>query len=275
LDEEGLYEKHICLDKKIPKKGYHEGYYILDANSQPFFLEHFSEESIVGIKGEYYIVGEKKFTKEVDSYIQPLKDWLSSSDTLDAYNEILFKKIWDTYASGSIPKWSMAALCYYDSEHELEHVNEKKYGIVNYFNLPEEPEPYDWYTRWINGEPKSMPKYKISRIAGTVINTDNNHHVVTLLTKYGAVNVKFNKGHYAFYSKRISTKLDPNSDKKTVLEDSWLKRGNLIAVAGIRRGDQYWPLVYQDTIYKHTVNLIKEVYYDGTLLLQAERIKVD
>ena len=30
-------------------------------------------------------------------------------------------------------------------------------------------------------------------------------------------------------------------------------------------------MIYNDTIYKHTVNLIKEVKEDGTLLMQAER----
>lgn len=275
LHEDGLYEKHIEVNKKIPKKGYHEGYYILDNNSQSFFTKHFTENSVVGIKGDYYIVSEKKFTKEVDSYIQPLKDWFTQEGILDSYNEALYKSVWNEYASGSLAKWSMQSLCYYNEEHELEHIEEEMYGIVNFYDLPETPEPYEWYTRYINGQPKAIPKFKISRIAGTVLNADNNHHIVTILTKYGSVNVKMNKGHYAFYNKRISAKLDPNSDKKTVLEESWLKRGNLIVIAGYRRDEQFCPLVYADTIYKHTVNLIKEVYEDGTLLLQAERVKID
>ena len=275
LDDEGLYEKWIDPSKKkIPKKGYHDGRYILDKNSQPFFIENFSEESIVGTKGEFYIISEKAFTKEVDSKIQPLKNWMDSTEALNKYNNALFNMLWQQHASGTFPAWTMNSLCFYDGEHELEHINEELYGIVNFNNLPEQPVPYDYYTRYISGVPKAMPKYNISRIAGTVLNADNNHHMVTLLTKYGPVNVKMNKGHYAFYSKRISTKLDPNSDTKTVLEDSWLKRGNLIVVAGIRREDTFWPLIYKDTIYKHTVNLIKEVHEDGTLLMQTERTKI-
>jgi DNA polymerase-3 subunit alpha len=273
LNEEGLYEKHIDVGKKIPKRGYHDGYYILDNNSQPFFEEHFSEESIVDAKGSYYIISEKKFKKEADSKIQPLKNWFDKETTLNAYNEAVYNNIWKQYADGSLPAWSMKALSYYDQEHELEHVNEPLYGIVNFNDLPEEPEVYDYYTRYINGEPKQIPKYKIVRIAGTILNTDNNRHMVALLTKYGLVNVKFNKGHYAFYGKQISVKVE-NSDKKKILEKSWLVRGNKIAVAGIRRGDQFWPMIYKDTIYKHTVNLIKELHDDGTLLLQAERVKV-
>ena len=273
LDDEGLYEKHIDESKKIPKRGYHDGYYILDNNSQPFFKQHFTEDSVVGIKGEYYIVSEKKFTKEVDSYIQPLRDWMALPETLESYNERLFQELWNKHAEGSVPHWNMEALCYYDGEHELEHVNEKLYGIVNFFDLPEDPESYEWYTRYINGEPKAIPKYKISRIAGTVLNADNNHHLVTILTKYGSVNVKMNKGHYAFYNKTISEVGEDGKKKR--LEESWLKRGNLITCQGIRRGDQFVPMIYNDTIYKHTVNLIKEVREDGTLLLQSERIRVE
>ena len=275
LDDEGLFEKHIEKEKKIPKRGYHDGYYILDNNSQPFFKEHFTEDSVVKIKGDYYIVSEKRFTKEVDTYIQPLKDWFDSNDALKLYNDALYKSIWDKYANGSLPSWSMQALNFYDKEHELEYTNEELYGIVNFFNLPEEPEPYDYYTRYIDGSPKQIPKYKITRIAGTVIKADNAHYMITLLTKYGAVNVKFNKGHYAFYNKRISTKLDENCDKKTVLEKSWLSRGSKIIVAGIRREDNFKPMVYKDTIYLHTVNRIVDIHKDGTLLLQSERIKVE
>lgn len=272
LDDEGLIEQHIDPGKKIPKRGYHDGYYILDANSQPFFKEHFTENSVVDIRGEYYIVSEKKFTKEVDAKIQPLKDWMALPSTLEAYNEALFKELWDKHAEGTVEHWNMEALCYYDGEHELEHVNEKLYGIVNFFELPEEPEPYAWYTRYINGEPKAMPKYKISRIAGTILNADNGHHLVTILTKYGPVNVKMNKGHYAFYNKTISEVGEDGKKKR--IEDSWLKRGNLITCQGIRRGDQFVPMIYNDTIYKHTVNLITKVYDNGELLMQTERTKV-
>lgn len=132
LDDEGLYEKHIDEGKKVPKRGYHDGYYILDNNSQPFFKEYFTEDSVVKIKGEYYIVSEKLFTKEVDKYIQPLKDWFDNSDTLNLYNEALFKTVWNQYADGTLPSWSMQALSFYDGEHELENINEELYGMAEH-----------------------------------------------------------------------------------------------------------------------------------------------
>ena len=87
--------------------------------------------------------------------------------------------------------------------------------------------------------------------------------------------INFNSGQFAFYNKQISDQLDENSDKKTVLEKSWFGRGRLLCLQGVRRGDQFVPMVYKDTIYKHTVNLIQEVYEDGTMLLQTERVKVN
>ena len=272
LADEGFLEYYIDETKKLPKAGYHDRYYILDANSQPFFIEHFSEESVMRVEGEYYVVSEKRFTKEVDAKLQPLKDWFISDTALKAYNEASFSAIWSKYASGYEAKWSMQALTYYDQKHELADVDNEQYGIVDFYSLDEEPEPYEYYTRWIDGEQKQLPKYKIDRIAGTVLNADNLHHTVSLLTTTGVVDVKFYKEAYAFYSRRLS---EPDGKGgKTVIENSWFQRGTLLIVCGFRRGDQWVPRNYGETIYKHTVNKILAVKEDGTLDIQFERTKL-
>ena len=273
LDEEGLYQLYIDPTKKLPKKGYHDRYFILDDNSQPAFKHYFKEESVVDVKDGFYIISEKSFLKIVDNKIKSLKEWFVSQEALDAYNTALYQSIWDKYASGTEALWNMEALCYYDQKHELDGVNEKIYGIVNFFDLPEEPEPYSWYRKKVDKEWKYMPKYHISRIAGTVLNSDNLKCSVALLTCYGVVNVKFYKGAYAFYNKQISEMQD--NGKKKVNEKSWLKRGNKLLISGIRRDDQFFPLIYNDTIYNHTVSLITEINEDGTLELQMERTKTD
>ena len=273
LDDEGLYKLYIDPDKKLPKRGYHDRYFILDEVSQPVFNKFFSEDSVIDVKDGYYIISEKKFIKECDVLIQPLRDWFSSQEALDAYNNAFFKSVWEEKASGTEALWNMEACCFYDQKHELANVDEKYYGIVNYFDLPEEPEPYDWYSRKVDGEWKRVPKYRVTRIAGTVLRSDNNRHSVALLTCYGVVNVKFYKGNYAFYNKRISQPL--GDGKKKVLEDSWLKRGNKLLISGIRRDDQFFPLIYKDTIYKHTVYLIKNILPDGRMELQTERVQVE
>ena len=271
LDDARLIEKYIDSNKKMVKRGYHDGRYILDDNSMPFFKEHFTEESVVSLSGKYYVVSEKLFTKEVDSYIRPLKDWFSDESVLDMYNQSMYKKVWDKNAKGTEASWNMEALNFYDAEHELQNINDKQYGIVDFFKLPEEPVAYDYYTRYINKEKKSLPKYQITCIAGTVLESNKNRHTISLLTKTGVVTVKFNKGHFAFYSKRISEMGEDG--KNHVVEESWLKRGSLLRCIGIRDGDMFRLKNYSDTIYSHTLNLITEIHEDGSLVLQYERYK--
>ena len=101
---------------------------------------------------------------------------------------------------------------------------------------------------------------------------DNLHHMITLLTTTGPVSIKYSKGQYAHYNRRLS-QLNEKGEKK-VIEDPWFKRGTLLIVSGIRDGDTFRILNYSDTIFQHTTERILEVHPDGTLLLQAERAKV-
>ena len=272
LSPEGFVENYVDNTKKIPKVGYHDRYFILDEQSQEFFTEHFTEESIVRVQNGFYVVSEKKFLKEIDTKLQPLKDWFESDEAVKAYNTATFRSIWNKHASGSEAKWSMQALTYYDQKQELDGVDEQQYDIINFFDMPEEPESYETYTKWVNGEPKQLPKYTIHRIAGVVLNADNNHHTVSILTKNGVVDVKMYKESYAHYNRRISVSNGKGS--KTVVEEPWFKRGTLLCVAGFRRGDQWVPRVYTDSVFKHTINKITSVNPDGTLELQLERVKV-
>lgn len=272
LADEGWVENYVDETKKIPKAGYHDRYYILDTNSQTFFIEHFSEESVVRVQNGVYVLSEKKFSKEVDAKLEPLRDWFVSDNALKAYNDAAFSAVWKQFASGSEPRWSMQSLCYYDREHELSNINESEYGIVNFFDLPEEPTTYETYTRYIDGVPKQMPKYTINRLCGTVLRKNDNHHSVFLLTKYGVVEFKLNAGQYTFYNKRISAPNDKGG--KSVLEESWLRRGNMLIVSGFRNEDMFIVKNYQDTIYKHSLTKINVVNPDGTLEIQFERTKI-
>ena len=273
LHQDGFVRNVVCENKKVPKCGYHDRLFILDAISQPFFEEHFTEDSVEEVsKNGYYIVSEKKFTKEVDALIQPLRDWFVSESALNAYNNAAFNEIWNKYAYGNESRWSMQSLCYYDKEHELANVNESEYGIVNFFELPEKPTTYETYTRYIDGFPKQMPKYTINRICGTVLRKNDNHHSVFLLTKYGVVEFKLNAGQYTFYNKRISATNDKGG--KSVLEESWLRRGNMLIVSGFRSEDTFIVRNYQDTIYKHSLTKINTINSDGSLDIQFERTKI-
>lgn len=258
--------------KKIPKKGYHDRIFVLDEVSMEFFNEHFSQNSVVGIQDEFYLISEKKFLKEWEEKIQPLKEWFPTA--LEEYNNKLVEKEYENLASGSIAKWEMDALNYYYTEHELAHLDNEKYGIVDFFNLPEDPEPYEYYVRYIQGEKKYIPKNKIVRLAGTVLDNDNNRHMITLLTTTGVVGVKFSKGQYVYYNRQIKVPIE-GSDKSKIAEYSWFKRGNKLIVCGYRSGDTFRAYRYKDTIYQHCAMKIEEVRDDGSVYLISGRGEED
>lgn len=93
------------------------------------------------------------------------------------------------------------------------------------------------------------------------------------MTPDGVVVVRFYKGQFGFYDREISS-LDENG-KKTKLEKSWFKRGTKLLVTGHRNGEQFIPRKYNDSIYRHTVQLIKDISDDGILTLQSDRIDVN
>lgn len=267
---ESFFLKNIITEgKKIPKRGYHDRYFSLDEKGTSFLLEHFSN-CIVGAGSGGAVISEKEFVKEWEKLLEPLKEFMSKESTLEEFNRKRLEQVMCKYASGSKEKWDMESLCYYPDKHELYNIDESKYGIVNFNDLPVEPEPYDFTIRKIKGETKYIPRFYIVRLAGTVLDSDNNRHIVTLLTNHGVVNCKYNRGHYSFYNKRISTPIE-GTDKKKVLEESWFKRGTKLIVSGYRRDDQFVVTRYKDTVYMHTTNRIEEVYPDGKILVQTER----
>lgn len=267
---ESFFLKNIITEgEKIPKRGYHDRYFSLDEKGTSFLLEHFSN-CIVGAGSDGAVISEKEFVKEWEKLLEPLKEFMSKESTLEEFNRRRLEQVMCKYASGSKEKWDMESLCYYPDKHELYNIDESKYGIVNFNELPAEPEPYDFTIRKIKGETKYIPKFYIVRLTGTVLDSDNNRHIVTLLTNHGVVNCKYNRGPYSFYNKRISTPIE-GTDKKKVLEESWFKRGTKLIVSGYRRDDQFVVTRYKDTVYMHTTNRIEEVYPDGKILVQTER----
>lgn len=269
LHETFFMKNIINENKKIPKRGYHDRYFALDETGTQFLLQYFSK-CIVGTHKDGVIISEKIFEKEWEELLKPLKEFLGRPETLEKYNDKKLKAVLNEYATGTQEHWDMESLSYYPDKHELWNLNEPKYGVVNFNNLPTDPPVYEYYTRKIKGEFKHIPKFQIVRLAGTVLDSDNIKHLVTLLTNHGVVTCKFNKGHYSYYNKRLSEQI-PETDKKRVIEESWFKRGTKIIVCGYRRDDQFVVTKYQDTLYTHSTNKIEQVYPNGDLLVQTER----
>lgn len=253
--------------------------YIVDkSNTIKFFKDFYEEDLTIGKDYDTipdgYSVKSAPFNKITDKFLDELKGWLGSSEACDLFYKAELKQkhdeVWEKYCSGSVSKWEMQSLHYYYHEHELAHVNLGKYGIVDFDTLPETLTPTG--TK-VNRNGEEVPTYDLVRICGTVINSDNNKHIVTILTNYGkVVDVKFYSGSYIYYNKVISYQ-DEKGVKHRV-EGSWFDRGGLILISGVRRELSFLPKTDWSKGFRHSVELITGVLDDGTLLLKEEREKL-
>lgn len=172
------------------------------------------------------------------------REWINENKEylLEELNSKIFKEDWDKYAKGSLSAWEMEVLCFYYHDHELKNINNKKYGIVDFFQLPENPVVERTFTK--NG--KTINIFELNKICGTCIAKDKTKSTVTLLTTTGVVTVKFRKEYFSLFDKQISEKgLD---NVKHIVEKSWFNRGNMIMVMGIRSGDDFIVKKYASSI---------------------------
>lgn len=236
--------------------------YILDTRAIDF-IQEIEQDSLI----DDMTINSKAWDKVYQKYMDIFRDWLKSNmkDILDKLNGIIFKEEWNKYASGNISSWEMNVMCFYYHEHELANVDFQKYGISDFYKLPEEPILERSYPK---GD-KIINLYKLSTICGTCIAKDKNKGTVVLLTPSGVANIKFSKEYFSFYDRQISQKQE-NGTKK-VIEKSWLSRGSMILVQGIRSGDNFIPKKYKNSGISHRLYKITEVLPDGELVLQTER----
>ena len=101
---------------------------------------------------------------------------------------------------------------------------------------------------------------------------NTNKHTVTLLTEYGVVECKYQKGQFTHYDKRLSVVNDEGVKK--IVENTWFQRGNLLFVRGIRNGSQFRVKTYKNGLYEHSTALIEKVYEDGVVLTKEERTQI-
>ena len=198
------------------------------------------------------------------------RDYIKShqDEMLKAYNTLLFKEQWDKYAQGTISAWEMEALCFYYSDHELKNIDNQKYGIKNFFDLPSEPEVDYFFQR--NG--KQIPIYKTYKIIGTVISKNDTKATIQLLTPTGVVSVKFTKEYYAMFARQLSERQEDGSKK--VVEKGWFKRGTKLLITGFRRDDQFVAKTYAKTT-THQIYKLDTENNGKDLIMTHERYQVN
>lgn len=225
--------------------------------------KHGDDDAIIEVKGGYYEVDEKMFKKYFDKQTQDLKEWLKSKEAVDYVNRYELNQSWKKHALGTYASWEMESLSYYFHEHELKHVDKERYGISNFFTLPEEA-VVEKYNKWGDRE---IPIFETTQIVGTCIGRNDTRHQLILLTPEGVVTAKFHGGAYSHYNKQIKV------DGK-VVEKSWFTRGNKLLITGYKRGSQFIPKVYKHSITEHTTKLIEDITPDGALYYKLERERI-
>ena len=239
--------------------------YTLDSRAIDF-IQELGLDEIIETDNLAWFVKQKDWDKVYQKYMDTFRNWLSANkeDILKQLNTLIFKEEWDKYASGNISSWEMEVMCFYYHEHELAHLDQLKYGFVDFNELPEDP----IIDRTFYNGGKEINIFKLNKICGTCIAKDKAKGTVTLLTPTGVVTVKFRKEYFAMFDKQIS---ELGADgKKHVQEKSWFNRGSMIVVQGIRSGDQFITKKYASS-GGHQLYKITEVFPNGEIALQTER----
>lgn len=201
------------------------------------------------------VLKSKEFDKIYKILMENFIEWLSTNEAVESYNNYLRGANWDKYCSGSLAKWEMDSIVFYTNDHEIDEypINEY-YPIVNFSDLPRTPEQIDC----INKSGKKYKQYKLSLIAGTVVDKNKIKSTVTLNTKAGIVELKLDKGRFAYYDRNV------DNDK------SWITRGNKLVIIGYRRGESFIPKVYSDSLYKHSIVKING-FSNGRISFKLDR----
>ena len=239
--------------------------YTLDSRAIDF-MQELGLDEIMETDNLAWFVKQKSWDKVYQKYMDTFRNWLSENkdEVLEQLNSLIFKEEWDKYAKGNVSSWEMEVMCFYYHDHELAHLDQLKYGFVDFDLLPEDP----IVDRTFYKGGKEINIFKLSKICGTCIAKDKTKGTVTLLTPTGVVTVKFRKEYFAMFDKQIS---ELGADgKKHVIEKSWFNRGSMIVVQGIRSGDQFITKKYASS-GGHQLYKITEVFPNGEIALQTER----
>ena len=239
-------------------------HYKLDERAINFLIEIGHDELISdGFKMEIKLWDKKVYQPWMDVF----RNWIADNKDgiLENLNQSIFLEDWNKYAKGTISAWEMEVLCFYYHDHELKNANTDRYGLVDFFKLPEDPEVEKTFPAKGGGEIKML---KLHKICGTCIAKNKTRSTVTLLTTSGVVDVKFRKEYFSLFDKQISQKGDDGV--KHVVEKSWFNRGNMIVVQGFRSGDNFIPKKYASS-GGHQLYKIDAILPDGELILKDAR----
>ena len=160
------------FNKYLKKNKVDDVYYNLDEKAYRFYEQYYDVDLLENIDNKIYIQ-QKSWDKIYKKEMEVVKQYIAAHpELLDNLNNMLYQEVWDKYALGSISKWEMDSLSFYNSPHELINIS-PIYNICNYFNLGENPVIDKVFYK---GD-KSIILYKLNVIAGTVIGKNKSKHI--------------------------------------------------------------------------------------------------
>lgn len=258
-----LYGKHPNFKSK--------NIYWLDNRALKYFNENCRDCLVEGTdywqEDDRTVVVDKSLDKLLKPSLDNLKSYINQPEFLDKFNEATIdKNMAESVGSYDVNRWSLETCSFYNNNHEYSHVDANKYNITPFEELPEEPEfvVQSWGKR-------KWRQYSLSQILGVVLDKNDNHHMITILDFHNnVVNVKFDSNFYALMKAQLS-ETDENG-KKTVVDKSWLSRGQGLILTGYRFGENDFKLKnYSSSIFPYKIIKVDSINEDGTLEITTER----
>ena len=258
-----LYGKHPNFKSK--------NIYWLDNRALKYFNENCRDCLVEGTdywqEDDRTVVVDKSLEKLLKPSLENLKSYINQPEFLDKFNEATIdKNMAESVGSYDVNRWSLETCSFYNNNHEYSHVDANKYNITPFEELPEEPEfvVQSWGKR-------KWRQYSLSQILGVVLDKNDNHHMITILDFHNnVVNVKFDSNFYALMKAQLS-ETDENG-KKTVVDKSWLSRGQGLILTGYRFGENDFKLKnYSSSIFPYKIIKVDSINEDGSLEITTER----
>lgn len=256
------FRKYVC--NKQFKYGNHPKFksktlYWLDQKALKYFENHCKSSMVEGVdywfEDDRWVVVDKSLEKLLAPSIETLKTYINTHEFLDKFNKARAKQSMIESVDGlDVNRWAFSSISFYPNEHELAHIDRERYNISLFNELPEEPK----FITKSYGK-REWKQFTLAQIACTVIDKNDNHHMLTVLDiGNNVVQCKFNAEVYSFYKAQLSE--TDGSGNKIVMDKPWFRRGQTLILSGVRMGvDDFRVKSYKNSIYKHKVLRIDSI----------------
>lgn len=246
--------KPCNLYKSINKS---QGYYAYKENKIDKNIL-MSLEDVEILEDNFIGINSKEFDNLYKSKTENLRQWLTTKEAALALTNKERNDMWSKYCKGNELRWEMNSVNLYYDKHEIDVIPlEKYFTLSNFEDLSEEPEVVN---RKVNNKGYVTEEYKLSVIAGAVINKNKDKKYIELSTPTGSVMVRLG-GKYNHYNKSVEG--DP----------SWFERGSLLIVVGFRMGDNFIAKTYKDSVYNHSLMKIENYNKDNVKIRMDKKLE--